>query len=177
MRLRATPARLLFDEGMRRRRRRGWRRSRRRRGTGQRTVSRGSRGRKVQHGCPLRSATHRQGAAAAATQRGYRRQQRVQVPHVGAHLLQLSPGRPAVPLVWQTLAARLSRASLGPDATRALDPQLLGLPKTPRPGAGCVRRCRLRSTRGRRLLRQEEVQDRGEEATGPRLQSRLWVGE
>ncbi|DAA21902.1 TPA: Wilms tumor 1-like [Bos taurus] len=54
-------------------------------------------------------------------------------------------------------------------AFRTPDPRQLGLLKAPRPGPERVRRRRLRGTRGRRLLPQEEVQDRGEEAAGPRL--------
>lgn len=109
VRLRAAPARLLFDEGVRRRRR-GWRRSRRRGRAAQRTVRRRARGREVQHRRPLRSAAHGQGAAAAAPERRDGREQRVQVPQVGAHGRQLCPGRAAAPPVLQTFGAGLGHA-------------------------------------------------------------------
>lgn len=157
----AAPAGLLFDEGVGWRRRR--RRSGRRRGTAQRPVSRGARRREVQHGRPLRCAAHREpAAAAAAAQRRHSGQQRVQVPHVGTHEVRLGCGRFSAPAILRILGA-----GLGPGAPGASVPRLLRLLDAPGLPAERVLRRRLRDTRGSRLLRQEEVQDRGEEAAGP----------
>lgn len=93
VRVRASPARLLLDEGVR----------------GQRAVGGGRR--EVQHGRPLRGAADRHGAASAAArpaarpaaaQRRHRLQQRVEVPHVGAHAV--APARQ--PLARAALAPR-----------------------------------------------------------------------
>lgn len=170
----------LFDEGVRRRRRWGWWRSRRRRRTAQGPVSRGARGRKVQHRRPLRRAAHGQGATAAAAQRGY-----------GLAAARSGPARRSPSAGTQTRtfrgpsgfadARRLTR--LSPNLAQMLSgpwiPGSWGCWKAPRRGPERVRRRRLRGTRGRRLLPQEEVQDRGEEARrgpGPGLPSGLWVG-
>lgn len=160
VRLGAAPTGLLFDEGVGWRRR--WRRSGRRCGTAQRPVSRSTRRREVQHRRPLSSTAHREPAAAAAAQRGHRGQERVQVPHVGTHQLRFGPGQPSTPTILRTLGT-----GLGPGAAGASIPRLLLLLKTPGLSEERVLRRRLRDTRGSRLLRQEEVQDRGEEAAGP----------
>lgn len=160
VRLGATPAGLLFDEGVGWRRRR--RRSGRRSGTAQRPVSRGARRREVQHRRPLSRAAHGEPAAAATAQRRHGGQESVQVPHVGTHQLRFGPGRPSAPAILWTLGT-----GLGPGAAGASIPRLLLLLKTPGLTAERVLRCRLWDTRGSRLLRQEEVQDRGEEAAGP----------